>query len=178
MGEHIHPLPDDGCVPGLPGWRVVHTPGHTAGHISLVRESDRLVLAGDALATMNQDSWTTLVTMPRELRWPPAPLTSDWSAARTSLHRLAELRPSAIAAGHGLPMSGPEVAEQLERFARHFMPPRDGRYVRQAAFANENGVVSLPPPVPDPVGTAILAATATAATAGFAIALARSRRRV
>jgi hypothetical protein len=75
-------------------------------------------------------------------------------------------------------MSGPEVAEQLERFARHFMPPRDGRYVRQAAFANENGVVSLPPPVPDPVGTAILAATATAATAGFAIALARSRRRV
>ena len=36
-------LPDDHTVPGLPGWRWIHTPGHSPGHVSLVRESDTAV---------------------------------------------------------------------------------------------------------------------------------------
>ena len=49
--DRIVPLPLDGSVPHLPGWRWIHTPGHTAGHISLFRDSDRTLLAGDALTT-------------------------------------------------------------------------------------------------------------------------------
>src|SRR3954454_7212314 len=35
VSEGVQPLPGDGSVPGIPGWRWVHTPGHSAGHVSL-----------------------------------------------------------------------------------------------------------------------------------------------
>lgn len=58
---------------------------------------------GDALATMDMDSWTSQLTRGRELYRPPAPFTPDWEAARTSVKRLASLTPSVVAARHGLP---------------------------------------------------------------------------
>lgn len=42
--NHLHELPADGSVPYMPGWRWIHTPGHTIGHVSLWRESDRLLI--------------------------------------------------------------------------------------------------------------------------------------
>ncbi|HLM68084.1 MAG TPA: MBL fold metallo-hydrolase, partial [Longimicrobium sp.] len=30
LGGRVRPLPADGSVPGMPGWRWIHTPGHTA----------------------------------------------------------------------------------------------------------------------------------------------------
>src|SRR5690606_37356328 len=53
----LQPLPDDGSVPGLTDWKWIHTPGHTAGHASFFRESDRLLIAGDAFVTVKQDSF-------------------------------------------------------------------------------------------------------------------------
>ena len=38
-------------VPGLPGWEWVPTPGHTPGHVSYFRPSDRVLITGDALVT-------------------------------------------------------------------------------------------------------------------------------
>lgn len=35
----VNPLPVNGEVPGAPGWRWIHTPGHTAGHVSLFRDA-------------------------------------------------------------------------------------------------------------------------------------------
>ena len=35
LGAAVHPLPEDGSVPGAKGWTWVHTPGHSPGHISL-----------------------------------------------------------------------------------------------------------------------------------------------
>jgi len=177
INEHLQALPTDGTVPFLPGWRAVHTPGHTAGHVSLWRETDGVLLAGDALATMNMESWSTMVTMPQELRWPPAPLTTDWAAAADSLRRLAELRPHFIAAGHGVPMAGDQIADRLEKFARRFTPPPDGRYVREPAIADERGVVRIPPPVADPVGSAIWAVAGSAAVLAFIATAAGHRRR-
>jgi glyoxylase-like metal-dependent hydrolase (beta-lactamase superfamily II) len=173
----VRPFDPDGTIPALPGWRVVHTPGHTAGHVSLFRESDRTLLTGDALATMNQESWISTLTLERELRWPPAPLTTDWSAARRSVEHLAALEPKAIAAGHGLPITGEGAAAALERFAEQFAPPADGRYVRQPARADERGVISLPPPVADPVGGAIRGGTIAAAVTGVVMTVSRARRR-
>jgi len=163
----------------LPGWRAIHTPGHTAGHLSLFRDSDGTLLAGDALATMNQESWVSTVMRDRELRWPPAPLTTDWTAANASVHRLAALRPRAIAAGHGLPVTGDDTPRAMQDFASHFAPPRAGRYIRRPARADQRGVVSLPPPVADPVGGAIRGgAIAAAATGVMLTAVSRARRRM
>jgi glyoxylase-like metal-dependent hydrolase (beta-lactamase superfamily II) len=165
FGERIEMLPEDGSVQGLPNWRVLHTPGHTAGHVSLFREEDRVLLAGDALATENQDSWVGMMTHKQVLRRPPAPFTTDWIAARRSIELLAGLNPSTVGAGHGIPMKG--IAEEFQRFAANFTPPRQGRYVNEPARADEQGVLELPPPVPDPlpkvaagVGIAALLGTA------------------
>ncbi len=42
LGNRVQPLPGDGGVPGMFGWRWVHTPGHSPGHISLFRETGAL----------------------------------------------------------------------------------------------------------------------------------------
>ena len=49
LGQRVRSLPSDGSVPGMPGWRWIFTPGHTAGHVSLWRDEDALLLAGDEL---------------------------------------------------------------------------------------------------------------------------------
>ena len=116
FGERVRALPADGSVPGLPGWRWLHTPGHTPGHVSLWRESDRTLLAGDAFATMDLDSWLSQVTHARELARSPVPFTPDWDAAEASVARLAELRPRAVGAGHGARDHGREA----RRTARDF----------------------------------------------------------
>ncbi|MGI8788804.1 MAG: MBL fold metallo-hydrolase [Pyrinomonadaceae bacterium] len=145
----VHRLPENGEIPALPEWKYFHTPGHTAGHISLWRESDRTLIAGDALATMNLDSWVSQITEKREFCNPPAPFTTDWQAARRSVELLADLEPNAVGAGHGQPITGADTARRLEKFAKNFQPPLYGRYVDAPVICNESGVVSLPPPVPD-----------------------------
>ncbi|CAN5665685.1 MBL fold metallo-hydrolase [soil metagenome] len=168
FGTRVRPLPEDGSVPGMPDWRWIHTPGHTPGHVSLFREADRTLLAGDAFTTMDLDSWLANVTEEREIHQPPAPLTTDWDVARRSVERLADLEPATVAAGHGIPMAGPRGAARLRRFAEHFNPPQRGRYVGQPARADEGGVTYLPPPVPDPLPRrAAVAATAAAAAIIF-----------
>ena len=161
FGPRVRALPADGTVPGAPGWRWLHTPGHTAGHVSLVRESDRLLLAGDAVATMDLDSWAAQVTKPRDLNRPPVPFTPDWEAATASVHTLAELEPSAIGAGHGLPITE-ATAARLWEYDGHMEVPTHHRYGRAPAVADETGIVALPPPVPDPLPWKLAAAAAVA----------------
>ncbi|MBI1898718.1 MAG: MBL fold metallo-hydrolase [Acidobacteria bacterium] len=170
FSAHVRGLPDNGSVPGFPEWRWYHTGGHSPGHVSLFRESDRVLLAGDALATMNQDSSFSILTMKREFRRPPAPFTCDWDAARLSVAILAELQPNVVAAGHGFPIEGLETAQRLRDFVRNFEAPQDGRYSEDPARTDENGIVWVPPPVPDPLpklaaGSAIALGTGLAAGA-------------
>lgn len=160
----------------LPGWRLLHTPGHTPGHLSLFRESDGALIAGDALATMNQESWLTTVTMPQELSGPPTPLTTDWFAAMESVQLLAELKPSLVAAGHGVPMEGPQMPATFRAFADRMTPPRNGRYVDEPVLADEGGVVSMPPPPPDRIGVALRAATIGAVAGAILFSLWPQRR--
>ncbi len=152
VNNRVRELPPDsesirerGELPGMPGWEWRHTPGHSPGHISLFRPSDRVLIAGDALATMDMDSWTGLLSGRRRLARSDAPFNCDWQATENSVKELAGLRPNVIAAGHGIPLSGGDLAARLERYAAKFRPPRHGRYVRAAAVTDENGVVSLPP---------------------------------
>ena len=118
---HVKPLPEGGEVPFLPGWQILHTPGHTTGHISLWRESDRTLIVGDAFVTTKQESATGALTLkPTHLHGPPAYYTPNWDAARDSVRALAALDPDLAATGHGHPMSGPEMAIELHRLARNF----------------------------------------------------------
>lgn len=160
---HIHELPLDGSIPGLPEWRWIHTPGHTPGHVSLFRDEDQTLIAGDALATMNQESAIQMIAQDQELRWPPLPFTTDWVAARQSIERLADLWPTVIAAGHGLPMSGPYVAGDLRSFSANFAPPGRGRYIPRPAIADASGVVDLPPRPPDILARWLVASGVAAA---------------
>ncbi len=150
FGRLISALPADGSVPYLPGWQWIHTPGHTPGHVSFWREADRTLLAGDAFATMDMDSWAAHLTHSRELGRSPVPFVADWDAAEESVRHLAELRPQAIGAGHGRAMQGADLAEALAAFAQQPQRPEYGRYaVEPAHFDANQGLVSTPPPVAD-----------------------------
>ncbi|MDT0158884.1 MBL fold metallo-hydrolase [Bacillus sp. AG4(2022)] len=132
ISEYIHPLPSNGFVPPLPGWKWIHTPGHSPGHVSLFREDDSLLIAGDAFVTVRQDSLYKVLVQEEEVNGPPRYLTTDWKAAEESVIKLAALNPSAAGTGHGRPMSGPELAEGLQKLADHFgdlAVPDHGKYV-------------------------------------------------
>ena len=172
LGDRVSALPDSLELDELPGWRILHTPGHTHGHISLFRESDRVLIAGDALSTLNQKSLINFVTQKRQFAPPPQYYTSDWDLAEESMRKLAELRPEHVLAGHGQPIS--HAADELEDFVRNFERPKHGRYVHQPAIADESGVTSLPPAPPDPMP---MYAAAGAIAAGTIFLLSRKRDR-
>lgn len=105
----------------LPAWQVIHTPGHTPGHVSLFRPADQTLLVGDAFCTTKPESFFDAAVMqPPELHGPPAYFTSDWEAAKRSVLRLASLQPRILAPGHGRALAGLEVAKKLEQFAAQF----------------------------------------------------------
>ncbi len=124
FGHRLKALPaegDDLGLTGMPGWTVLHTPGHTPGHVSFFRETDRTLLVGDAFCTTKPESFFAAnFTQPAELHGPPAYFTSDWSAAQASVRKLAGLRPATVAPGHGKPLAGPGVAEALAKLAAEF----------------------------------------------------------
>jgi glyoxylase-like metal-dependent hydrolase (beta-lactamase superfamily II) len=158
-------LLNDGMVPGLRGWRWIGTPGHTPGHVSLFRDDDGVLIAGDAITTTKQESALAVLTQRAELHGPPAYFTPDWPAAAQSVRELAALRPNVAATGHGRPMTGDMLRWELNHLAAEFerlAMPKRGRYVRQPARFDEHGVVTLPPPVRDPVPILLAGAGALA----------------
>jgi glyoxylase-like metal-dependent hydrolase (beta-lactamase superfamily II) len=120
VSDRLRPLPLSGEVPGLPEWRWIHTPGHTPGHVSLWRERDRLLVAGDAFVTTAQESAYAVATQEAEVHGPPTYFTPDWDAAGVSVRTLAELEPATAVAGHGLPLHGPDLARALRALADQF----------------------------------------------------------
>lgn len=105
--------PRNGMVPGpkahpvaralregdeVAGFTVLDTPGHSPGHVSYWRESDRVLVCGDVMW-----GWNTLLMRgdPRE----PLPLFSpDPARNRDSARRLAALEPALVLFGHGPPL--------------------------------------------------------------------------
>jgi glyoxylase-like metal-dependent hydrolase (beta-lactamase superfamily II) len=120
LGDAARILPADGSVPFLHDWRWVHTPGHTPGHISLFRESDRSLVAGDAFVTVKQESIYKVFVQEQEISGPPKYFTPDWSSARRSVERLAALKPAVAVTGHGVPMSGEKLTESLHTLVQQF----------------------------------------------------------
>jgi glyoxylase-like metal-dependent hydrolase (beta-lactamase superfamily II) len=95
-------LVDGDVLPG--GLRIVHTPGHTPGHVSLLHEPSGVLVAGDALFNL------------RGLSWPPAVFCTDFRLAQRSASVLADLEFEVIAFSHG-----PEIRNGSQDAVRSFL---------------------------------------------------------
>ena len=124
LGSRLRALPTEGSelsIAELPGWTLLHTPGHTPGHVSFLRKGDGTLLVGDAFCTTRPESFFAAnFSQPAELHGPPAYFTSDWEAAKASVRKLAALQPTTVATGHGKPLAGAEVATALQTLAANF----------------------------------------------------------
>jgi hydroxyacylglutathione hydrolase len=91
------------------GFTVLDTPGHSPGHVSFWRESDRVLICGDVFFNMN------LFTTVPGLRQPYGPLTYDPPLNRKSERKVAALEPRAAGFGHGPVLEG-DAGEKLTSF--------------------------------------------------------------
>jgi glyoxylase-like metal-dependent hydrolase (beta-lactamase superfamily II) len=78
------------------GLRVIHTPGHSPGHIALLHEPTRTVLVGDAVFHTGR------------LGYGPATFAAEPAARATGAARIPA-NVTAVGFGHGAPLSGPGV---------------------------------------------------------------------
>jgi len=95
----LKPLKDGDDIFGM---RVVSTPGHTLGHISLFEPATGILVAGDALRT------------DAGLAGSNPDFTADGTKADDSVRRLAGLDVKAILCGHGEPLvagAGPALKQ-------------------------------------------------------------------
>jgi glyoxylase-like metal-dependent hydrolase (beta-lactamase superfamily II) len=81
---------EDGCM--IRGLRVIATPGHTAGHLSLLSDQDGVLLLGDLAGTRQG-----------RLMRAPAPFTVDAAEAERSLHKASTLDFTDLYPSHGGP---------------------------------------------------------------------------
>ena len=100
------PVHDGQLIPALGGLRVIHTPGHTPGHICLYAERERILFTGDMLQVMRGR-----VTFASRF------FSSDLPLARASVARLAALDVRMIAFAHYPPWSD-DANAALARLAR------------------------------------------------------------
>lgn len=85
------------------GLRVVATPGHTSGHVSVLDPGTRLLVAGDALN--GQDGGVV---------GPSPQFSSDMPTALDSVRKLADLDVDTVLFGHGDPVVGDAGARIAE----------------------------------------------------------------
>ncbi len=169
--SRINVLPAEGMIPGLKEWKWIHTPGHSPGHVSFYRELDRVLIAGDAFVTTNQESAFSVMMQKKKMHGPPKYFTYDWIAAENSVMELADLHPKVAASGHGKPMRGDELRDALLTLSQHFSEiavPSNGRYAHDPAVTDANGVVYLPQ---DNFDRNALALKVVAVTSVFVLAL-------
>jgi NADP-dependent 3-hydroxy acid dehydrogenase YdfG/pimeloyl-ACP methyl ester carboxylesterase/glyoxylase-like metal-dependent hydrolase (beta-lactamase superfamily II) len=121
LADVARPYELDAVVPGLPDWVCVPTPGHSPGHVAFFRERDRVLIAGDAVLTVDARSlegwlaWALGRTKPGVFA---PPWYTNWRQPATdaSVAVLADLEPRVLATGHGAPLVG-AAARELRAFS-------------------------------------------------------------
>lgn len=132
LGNRAIELPRGGIIPGMFGWKWIHTPGHTEGHVSLFHDEDKTLIVGDAFTTTKQESLTSVITQKKHIKGPPAYFTTDWNTAEKSVEVVKKLKPELAIPSHGLPLKGEDLTQHLDELALHFNEiaiPEHGRFV-------------------------------------------------
>jgi hydroxyacylglutathione hydrolase len=80
------------------GFTVLDTPGHSPGHVSFWRESDRVLVCGDVMWGYNPFIFSGAIREPFPI------LSPDPKLNRESARRLAALEPELVCFGHGPPL--------------------------------------------------------------------------
>ena len=95
LGDHKTCEVDEPLVDGheAGGLTVMHTPGHTPGHLGFWSEKTKVLLSGDAIVT-----WPEVAA-----GWDS--FTLDEQARRDSLRKMARLAPKKVGVGHGDPLT-------------------------------------------------------------------------
>lgn len=130
----------DGEVLALDGprpmrWRVLHTPGHARGHLTLVDEASRAAVVGDMVAGVG-----TVVIDPPE---------GDMAQYVAQLGRLARLPVGTVYPAHGPPI--PDGVAKLNEYLAH-RAWREAKVLEAvAAFARPASVEELVPRAYDDV---------------------------
>ncbi len=81
-----------------------------------------MLLAGDAVITVEQESLADVVIQKQELHGPPAYFTADTQTAAASVQKLAELEPEALLTGHGIPMTGKTTVRICLHWLKNCIP--------------------------------------------------------
>lgn len=95
---------DEQVLPIAGGLRVVHTPGHTMGHVSLLHETTGVLITGDSI-------WNL-----RRIGWGIKFFCQDIVVSQKTAHALGELDYDVAAFTHG-----PHVSERARERVRGFL---------------------------------------------------------
>lgn len=98
-------LHDGEVLPVAGGLRVVHTPGHSPGHVALMHEPSGVLITGDSIFNVLR------------LRISPKSLCADFQMTRQTAHRLGELEYDVAAFTHGTEIRD-NAREQVRGFLR------------------------------------------------------------
>ncbi|WP_088285927.1 MBL fold metallo-hydrolase [Kineosporia sp. A_224] len=99
-----HVLHDGEVLPVLGGLRVVHTPGHTPGHVSLLHQPTGVLITGDSIFNV------------LGLRWPAKAFCTDVALTRRTAHVLGQFEYRVAAFTHG-----PHVSDNAREKVRAFL---------------------------------------------------------
>ncbi len=98
-------LTDGEILPIAGGLHVVHTPGHSPGHVSLLHRDTGILITGDAIWNM----WSRRT-------WPVFAFCTNTAMTQQTAHTLADLEYSTAAFTHG-----PEIAGNGREAVREFL---------------------------------------------------------
>ena len=117
--EHLEPvgvdehLEDGERLDIAGGTKVIFTPGHTPGHLSLYLQRSKVLIAGDALRAQRG-----------YLSGPNPSMTLEMGTALQSMRRLADLEIDTIVCYHG-GVVGEDANDQLRRVIQEATGERD-----------------------------------------------------
>ena len=101
-----HVLHDGDVIPVAGGIRVVHTPGHTPGHVSLLHDRSAVLITGDSI-----------FNMAARCTWPMAAFCTNFEQSKRTAAVLADFEYSVAAFTHGPEIRG-NAREQIRSFLR------------------------------------------------------------
>ena len=101
VGERIA---DGQLLPICGGLRVIHTPGHSPGHVAFLHEPTGILITGDSIFNV------------LGMRWSIASLCTDFAMSKKTAHRLTEVEYTIAAFTHG-----PEIRDNPRAAIGNFL---------------------------------------------------------